>query len=143
VKGLWPTASARDWKSSASNKHGDNSRPLNEVVALWATPQAHDAVGAKTPEQIAEMRARAKPRKGGGPPGISNLNEMVAWPTPQSRDERGPTGANGRDVRSSLSDAAMPGATAGRLNPAWVSVLMGFPAGWLDVAPDTSKKQRK
>jgi hypothetical protein len=73
---LWPTASARDWKSSASNKHGDNTRPLNEVVALeekllWPTAQAHDAQGAKTPEQIEAMRARAKPRKGGGPPGIS------------------------------------------------------------------------
>jgi hypothetical protein len=30
----WPTASARDWKSSASNKHGENARPLNEVARL-------------------------------------------------------------------------------------------------------------
>jgi hypothetical protein len=30
----WPTASARDWKSSASNLHGINARPLNEVARL-------------------------------------------------------------------------------------------------------------
>jgi hypothetical protein len=62
--------------------------------------------------------------------------ENQTWPTPQSRDERGPTGSGGRldtnGRRSSLSDAAMPGATAGRLNPAWVATLMGFPSTWLD-----------
>ena len=36
---FWPTASARDWKSGKSNQHGKNSRPLNEVVALFPTPQ--------------------------------------------------------------------------------------------------------
>jgi len=30
----WPTAAARDWKSSASNQHGINARPLNEVARL-------------------------------------------------------------------------------------------------------------
>lgn len=28
----WPTPTARDWKSGASNLHGVNARPLNEVV---------------------------------------------------------------------------------------------------------------
>lgn len=45
--------------------------------ALWPTPQAHDYATPKTPEQIADMRARAKPRKGGGKPGFGNLNEVV------------------------------------------------------------------
>ena len=34
----WPTASARDWKSCASNKHGENARPLNEVARLAHLP---------------------------------------------------------------------------------------------------------
>lgn len=56
-----------------------------------------------------------------------------SWATPQSRDERGPTGQAGRDRLSSLSDQALPPpATGGRLNPVWVSVLMGFPSTWLD-----------
>ena len=29
-----PTASAPDWKSGASNKHGENARPLNEAARL-------------------------------------------------------------------------------------------------------------
>lgn len=38
----WPTATTRDWKSGASNLHGQNARPLNEVARLasWPTPLA-------------------------------------------------------------------------------------------------------
>ena len=45
----WPPASARDWKSSASNKHGDNARPLNEVARLTHgdTPTGSPAETAK------------------------------------------------------------------------------------------------
>lgn len=35
-----PTPTARDWKSGASNLHGQNSRPLNEVVLVLKTPTA-------------------------------------------------------------------------------------------------------
>lgn len=39
----WPTTT-RDWKSSASNLHGQNARPLNEVARLahYNTPRATD-----------------------------------------------------------------------------------------------------
>lgn len=38
---VWPTASARDWRSGKSNQHEKNARPLNEVVMKeesWPTP---------------------------------------------------------------------------------------------------------
>lgn len=50
----WPTPAARDWKSSASNKHGDNARPLNEVARLsaaWPTPRACDGAKGSTSEK--------------------------------------------------------------------------------------------
>ena len=42
--GSWPTTATRDWKSSASNLHGQNARPLNEVARLshWAAPTANE-----------------------------------------------------------------------------------------------------
>jgi hypothetical protein len=45
----WPTPAARDWKSSASNKHGDNAKPLNEVARLTHgnTPTGSPAETAK------------------------------------------------------------------------------------------------
>jgi len=206
MKDEWATPTARDWKSGRASEEtrARNARPLGEQV-LWPTPQAHDASGAKTPEQIEAMREAAPKRAGGGPPGLSNLNEAVlwptpaaadgdrasgtyargnqtltgqvrlssstataetdpsspdstsraqdaersgpaaspTWPTPQARDEKGPTGMNGRDQRSSLSDMAMPGATAGRLNPAWVEALMGFPPGWTDGLPVPAKRSTR
>jgi hypothetical protein len=34
--------------------------PLTAQVKQWATPQAHDAQGPKTPEQIEAMRAKGQ-----------------------------------------------------------------------------------
>ncbi|MEV7389452.1 DNA cytosine methyltransferase [Streptomyces sp. NPDC091215] len=42
---LLPTPAARDWKSGASKKMGDNSRPLNEFAVNWL-PRRGDWVGA-------------------------------------------------------------------------------------------------
>jgi len=68
----------------------DAARLTAEIPAPYPTPQAHDHAAPKTPEQIVEMRARAPMRSGGGPPGISNLNEVVMqmipapYPTPNA-----------------------------------------------------------
>lgn len=58
----------------------------NVFSSLLPTPQAHDARGPKTPEQVAAMRARTGA-------GVRNLNEEVRslLPTPTARlgDARG------------------------------------------------------
>jgi hypothetical protein len=65
------------------------------IAAMWATPQNHDgAGGAKSAEAIAEMKANAPKRPGGGPPGVSNLNEQSAmWPTPRSAENGNDSGS--------------------------------------------------
>jgi len=70
----WPTATARDWKSSASNKHGDNARPLNEVARLahWATPVSGDANGGGAPTFAHGGRD------------LRNMVKTAAWPTPDA-----------------------------------------------------------
>ena len=68
----------------------DAARLTTEFPAPYPTPQAHDHACPKTPEQIEEMRAKAPKRATGGPPGISNLNEVVLqmrpapYPTPNA-----------------------------------------------------------
>jgi hypothetical protein len=68
----------------------DAARLTAEFPAPYPTPQSHDHARPKTPEQIAEMRARAPKRMSGGPPGVSNLNEVVMqmipapYPTPNA-----------------------------------------------------------
>ena len=53
---------------------------LESQTRHWATPQAHDAVGGKTPDQVRRMRAAGH--------GVKNLNEEVCqWPTPVANDD--------------------------------------------------------
>ena len=50
------------------------------------------------------------------------------WPTPVARDwKSGSVGQRGRRRACSLPDAV-----GGRLHPAFVEWLMGFPDGWTD-----------
>lgn len=79
------TGAAKNWPTPTEdnvNNAGGPSRAreggfqdLTVAVGLWATPQAHDQRGAKTPEQIAAMREKGA--------GVRNLNEDAAhWQTP-------------------------------------------------------------
>lgn len=140
----WATPTARDWKNGQASLATSerNSRPLNEQVQ-WRTPTAYSGEHQPGLAQLdMQMRQWATPMatdavKGAGnfPRGNPTLaGQARQWATPQARDEKGPTGSAGRSEnggkRSSLSDQAMPGATAGRLSPDWVEALMGFPQGW-------------
>ena len=76
----WPTPRAEE-RGAYQNEHGDPERPRPTLEgkaesAQWPTPQAHDAQGSKTPEQI------EKGREAGG---VINLNETAEhWQTPQT-----------------------------------------------------------
>lgn len=129
----WPTPVKEDARSSA--RHGymiegnagttllDAARLTAEFPAPYPTPQAHDHACPKTPEQIEEMRARAPKRTSGGPPGISNLNEVVMqmipapYPTPNaSCGTRGGHVAHMDGRRSNLIDT--------------VKLMESSPTGW-------------
>jgi hypothetical protein len=132
--------------------YGENSGPpsmrsLNYEAQKWPTPQAHDAVGGKTPEQVAAMKQRTKA-------GVRNLNEVAPawvptkdgqWQTPRAQEL---SQYNSRDTGQSLSRQVkgldnyqsshldQTNATNGkvsrkspgpRLNPVFVSWLMGWP----------------
>lgn len=70
--------------------HGRKEITSLSVMAqtLLPTPQAHDAAGAKTPDQIAAGRAKGH--------GVANLNEAVLLPTPKANDGKGATITHGR-----------------------------------------------
>ena len=102
---MWPTASARDWKSGESNQHGKNSRPLNEMVKLWATPSAN-----LTGETVKNL-----------------IKRMSLYNNSKKKGEASFRGM-GLDIQVSQWARVMNstnGNTQEKLNPAWVAQLMG------------------
>lgn len=80
LSGSWPDSAM--WDLTSVYELRTSERPTSgRESSLWPTAQAHDAQGAKTPDQIEAMRLKGH--------GVSNLNESAAnWPTPQARDEK-------------------------------------------------------
>lgn len=70
-------------------------------------------------------------RKGASATSGDGLATVVKkWSTPQARDYKGPVGANRQtpDLPDEVGAAAQ-----NYLNPDWVTHLMGFPDGWLNI----------
>jgi hypothetical protein len=117
----WATPMAWDhWMTNNPRTDGRQQQLPNQVQS-WATPQAHDAQGPKTPEQIQAMRAKGH--------GVKNLNEQAAWGTPTARDHKSGRGNEDREYKELTPMVERK--QAGKLNPRWVETLMGLPVGWV------------
>ncbi len=153
---LYPTPSATSYGTSNNGCPHDGREAyatrgkmgLEQMArtGLWASPRSADAdkgMDVPTARREGGVGLGTQVRQG-----LPRAEAQEPWPTPQARDEKGPTGMKGRvesgGRRSSLSDAAMPLATRGRLNPEWVLTLMGFPSTWLDTpSPPVADKPKK
>jgi len=138
------------WRKQVSEQRGEYSRRLKSArltpesacssMENWATPQAHDAQGGKTPEQVEAMRKRTGA-------GVKNLNEQVQnWPTPTTprpHDNENSVGVylpsqNQKDLTWAVAtrgpqdqdNPSTHGKPRAQLNPDWVEQLMGLPIGW-------------
>lgn len=66
-------------------------------------------------------------------PRISGTGSSL-WPTPKARDYRsGLQEANWNDLNVQVCREQNISGSGGTLNPTWVELLMGFPAGWTDL----------
>jgi hypothetical protein len=139
--GAWPTATTRDWKSSASNKHGENARPLNEVARLtgWPTATARDATNARN---RSAQRSNPESAHHDGLTLVDAVDLPVAgWTTASATDgERSGDGITEGMSGSSLTQqvrlgpisSGSPAETGkpGQLAPAFSLWLMGYPDAW-------------
>jgi len=78
--GRWPTPTRRDWKNGKASQatHNKNSRPLNEAVVKWPTPQANDS---RTPCFSGSKRAKGMlPTIVGGSLNPDWVELLMGWP---------------------------------------------------------------
>lgn len=127
ASGLWPTASARDWKDSPG------------MAQTWTNPDGSTPnVGDATRGSDASARRE----------GSASLSGAVqrTWPTPRAEDSQCASGHRGTDdtlygaickPRDGSTDAP------GQLNPTWVEWLMGYPLGWTDCGDSATRSSRR
>lgn len=102
---MWQTPKASEEESgSGMNSRGSkDDLMLPSMACQWPTPQAHDAVNGKTPEQVQAMRDRGH--------GVSNLNEFAPhWPTPMAADQRGSAGMGKAELPNKAQQWPTPAA---------------------------------
>lgn len=130
---LWPTPQASQGgqtlpEGSTDTGIGRDGKKrtvgLSHAVkrSMWPTPTKTDGV-----------KAWASP-PGDGSRGLDTLSGQVQnrmWATPTRAD-----GLGGPDYRIRPNGAPLRSQVGGSLNPAWVELLMGCPAGWTD--PDVT-----
>lgn len=153
----WPTTTTRDWKSTASNMHGQNARPLNEVarLAVWNTPAASDGNGGKRPHPDTSMMGRHPNGKkvNMGLASQVHIGLLASWPTPQAGTpaQNGNNPAGNTDFSRRVVEVlgpistGSPAATAkpGQLNPVFSLWLMGYPAEWASCGARAIPSSRK
>lgn len=133
-----PTPTARDWKSGYI-QDPTNSRPLSEVCQNWPTPTAQSYGTNQSLSPGAAIR-----------PSLDTLAKT--WPTPKACiDKAGrPRSADRGDLQAAALEFGRPGQvetgaasrpSSGRLNPAFVEWLMGFPPGYSDPSVELDSRR--
>lgn len=127
---LPPTPTARNWKSGASNLHGQNAHPLNETVLLLPSPTASDGTGGPgtSPHRKGGMNLRtavshaSEDLWGAYQPAIRRWEQVIGQAAP-APTELGPRGGR-------------------RLTARFAEWMMGLPEGWVTDVPGLTRAQQ-
>lgn len=150
---LWATPQAHDAKGApgtAASPRGGYQRSLPAEVSAWPTPSASLHNDGEDPASWLARAETLKAKHGNGngagmPLAVAaKLSEGLLWATPTARDHKDGACQNANvPTNGLLGRMALEGTRTGALNPAWVETLMGFPAGWTDIAgPQDAAKHK-
>lgn len=145
----WPTPAAGNYRSGIPNRadrpgyQNDLPDVVAKVALMWPTP---DAAVMNDGETLATFDARRDRLKAthlnGNGAGTPLAVEIQRWPTPTVRDWKDGSPVDGVPVNALLGRAVWT-AGGGRLNPAWVEHLMGWPTGWTGLPPEVIGRMAK
>ena len=124
---VWPTPNATDYKGASTRTAGKERPPCDDDLPTalarlnWPTPLA---------TSYGSNRGGAAGRTGPDRPSLATL---VRWATPRAIDG-GPKGNGPRpDTLTGQVNYDAERKRVTTLSPDWVTQIMGFPDGWLDV----------
>jgi len=117
-------------------------RPLNGMFPT-PTTQEIDHEGVEMTEA-----GRRKSKDGKNSHSLNLADTVKMFPTAASRDYKGARKPNtmkatGRNPETNSLPDAIEGENTGQLNPEWVTWLMGYPPGWLNLTSPESQKESK
>jgi hypothetical protein len=130
LRRMWQTPVADDAVERKAGKWNSPGEPkLSAEVKLWPTPTKSDGTGG--------------PGSSGRAGGLNLRTAVTVWPTPNASDNRDRGNMSDPAVQRrmalgkqiGLSMVVKESAGSGSLNPTWVELLMGWPAGWTDLQP--------
>jgi hypothetical protein len=138
--GLWPTPQSRDFRSGQAERVGRDGKQnnLNDYVKLWPTPDVRGFTNQGSLKMLASVVEDKQEFMGMGYRANAKKKEGL-WSTPKAGDAvMGMTArTSGRPIEKSTHLQTQvylaEQRTGGQLNPAWVEVLMGYPAGWTNL----------
>ena len=151
-----PTAARAEKRTEYRKSEGRQDTPgcLAEQIArfnhLLPTPCTMETNNAEKVADNARQNLSLKSRKAGHniQNNLTNFINLEAQrakmlPTPTQRDHKG-TGnveriRDGQIQKDTLDRIVEPGNT-GKLNPAWVEWLMGYPPNWTDIGTKSQKE---
>lgn len=120
---LWPTPLSRAAEAGVSTKPPSTKREgspdLTQRVANWPTPAARDYKGANSPAHLAKTRGHHDQL----PNAVALWNSL---PDPAPSSSGPPSSPSGQTSPQQNSSETM----RRRLNPDFVTWLMGWPEGW-------------
>ena len=144
----WPTPDA----NSSTYSNGERGQNLRESAAMWPTPEASNGTVGEIPKKNVYILPSGRPRavtNSGQTGSIGLAREAAMWATPMASDDEHKTTVNakqaglvgmadrfaGRPVQEALKRGGklskQEQTSLPRLNPRFVTWLMGWPDGWL------------
>ena len=147
---MWPTPVADD-TGTRKKKYAQGGTPLSMKVQHWPTPDSSQR-GNRASDLQVEGTMQVKRRNSGQRRGMDLETAAHLWPTPTAmeagkignRANYGQIGLSnhpaivGLPDREKMKKSENDGNNSGvsfRLNPTWVSWLMGLPTGWESLEP--------
>lgn len=128
ASGFWPTP------RTSGLDGGSNSRAAAKARGMWPTPCLPNNGGTNGKAKLKKMLWPTPTTRDDRGPASNQLDLSRAvkmWPTPQASDWKGPNNSQS----GSQSSGGLSTKAGGQLNPKWVEWLMGWPDEWTDLKP--------